>query len=146
MTNKLSTIEKVVGTWMLDSIYYKFEDGSQVDMYGSQPIGILMYDHNGNMNAQLGNNNRQIPHTNSNEKLNKKIGDSYMAYYGKYYEESPGKIIHKVIGCVNPSWIGEKEIRFYAVDKDILKIWTPSVAIDGKNAIIEVIWLRSSNK
>lgn len=139
------TTEKVVGTWGLISIYYLFEDGSKKNMYGENPIGILMYDNHGYMNAQLGANQRQhISHSDQVDESTVKsiFYDTYIAYYGTYYEESEGKIIHEVIGCTNPSWIGGREVRFVDVRGDELRIWTPPCMVDGKEAVIEVMWQR----
>jgi len=139
-------IDQIKGSWKLISIYYFFADGTQIDMYGENPIGILMYDDNGYMNAQLGRNHREevcsYKECMNDLATKSQIFDSFMAYYGKYYEESPGKIIHLVEGCINPFWIGQKEIRYVDVQGDILKIWTPPTPIDGRQAIIEVFWQR----
>jgi hypothetical protein len=145
--NRESMLDKIVGTWKLVSIYFLFDDGTHKDMYGDSPIGILMYDNSGYMNAQLGSNHRQDtfkdPNAMVDPLLKSRIFDSYMAYYGTYYEEVPGKVIHVVEGCTNPTWIGEKEIRFVDVKGDTLKIWTPKTVYDGKKAVIEVIWQRA---
>ncbi len=145
MDNKLNTLAEIQGTWILGDIYYKFEDGSKVDMYGPNPVGILMYDAHGKMNAQLGKKDRQIQVSKDSGTASSGLDESYIAYYGDYYEDSFGKIIHEVIGCTNPSWIAEKEIRFYEIDKNILKIWTPPSDVNGKNAIVEVIWHRCTD-
>ncbi len=144
-----STLEKITGTWKLNAIYFLFNDGSKEDMYGPNPIGILMYDSNGYMNAQLGESGRQTSFKNKEWMLDlnlKSIAfDSYMSYYGTYYEEEPGKVIHQVEGCINPDWIGEKEIRYVDTQGDILKIWTPKTQINGKEAVVEVLWQRVLN-
>lgn len=136
----------IVGTWDLQAIYFKFEDGTKMDMYGPNPNGVLMYDNCGMMNAQLGCNNHKS-FFERNDNLDERIPSaqlfgSYMAYYGKYYEEISGKLIHEVIGCINPEWIGEKEIRYFKIKDDCLKIWTPVQSIHNKEATIEVIWHR----
>ncbi|MCT4587841.1 MAG: lipocalin-like domain-containing protein [Carboxylicivirga sp.] len=146
----MEPIKQLVGTWKLESIYFLFDDNTKMDMYGDSPLGILMYDDRGYMNAQLGFNKREEKYNtgewSNDPAIKSEVFDSFMAYYGKYYEESPGKIIHLVEGCVNPDWIGEKEIRFYKIDGDTLKIWTPKTKVEGKNGIIEVIWKRANNE
>ncbi|MFT3738024.1 MAG: lipocalin-like domain-containing protein [Breznakibacter sp.] len=138
-------IEKIVGSWNLISIYYLFDDGTKMDLYGKKPIGILMYDENGFMNAQLGDNLRQEifrADDLADPTAKSKIFDSYMAYYGTYYEEAPGKVIHEVIGCTNPTWIGKKEIRYVDIHGDTLRIWTLPTLVDRREAVIEVYWQR----
>jgi len=141
MTNENNVYLPIVGTWVLSSIYYLFDDGTKQDMYGSKPLGILMYDENGLMNAQLGSKDHKSYDFES--QTCSCLFSNYMAYYGDYYEESPGKLIHKVTGCVHPHWIGEKEVRYYELKEDVLRIWTPKMNINGKDAIIEVYWKRA---
>ncbi len=130
-------MKELVGIWSLNTIYYKFEDGSTLDVYGTNPIGVLEYHSNGNVNAQLGKK-----HWNYNSADD--IYANYMAYFGKYYEESPGKLIHKIIGCVNPDWVDKNEVRYFELNGDTLKIWTPKIEFNGKTPIIEVFWRRSN--
>nr|WP_321451598.1 lipocalin-like domain-containing protein [uncultured Carboxylicivirga sp.] len=141
MSNENTSQLPVVGTWILSTIYYLFDDGSKQDMYGPNPLGVLMYDANGIMNAQLGSRNHKSYDFQSHSCA--ELFTNYMAYYGDYYEESPGQIIHEVTGCVHPQWVGEKEVRYYELKEEVLKIWTPKMKINGRDAIIEVYWKKA---
>jgi hypothetical protein len=52
-----SVLKQIEGSWLLVSMTY-MADGSEVNLYGKDPIGILTYDKNGYMNAQMGYSNR----------------------------------------------------------------------------------------
>ncbi len=136
----------IIGTWRLKSIYYKNGDGDKTNLYGENPLGILMYDISGYVNAQLGSNNRLGMKSNNGNALTTKdkegAFDSFMAYYGKYYEKEPGVMIHQIEGCINPNWLNKDEIRYFRLKGDILEISTPKIYINGIEAVIEVLWKR----
>ncbi len=143
MKNQSDIINEIIGTWKLISIYYKYKNGNKENMYGPNPIGILMYDKSGNMNAQLGYRGREITYKNSysnNDQIKASCFDTYMCYYGSFYEESPGIVIHHVVGCTNPTWINRKEIRYIKIENNILKIDTPEMEYNGEKVILEVMW------
>ena len=141
---KKSVIPQIIGTWKLECIYYKTPKNVKVDLYGTNPNGILMYDKFGYMNAQIGFSERSHLKEMNPEDDDLKIAshDTFMAYYGKYYEKEYGVIIHEVEGCLKPSWEGMNETRYVTINDDILYITTPETIIDGVNTIIEVFWKR----
>lgn len=138
--------EKIVGTWKLKSIFFRNENDQPINLYGENPNGILMYDNYGYMNAQIGFSNREHMSsdklTGGTDKEKLKAFDTFMAYYGKYYEKEPGVIIHQVEGCLIPNWVGEDEIRYCKIDKNLLYISTPETLINNFKTKIEVIWER----
>ena len=139
-----SAIPEIIGTWLLESIYYINRQGKRIDLYGEHPRGILMYDKHGYMNAQLGQSDRTHLQQLSEEStgLKEQSFDTFMAYYGKFYEKEPGVIIHDVIGCMKPSWEGLQEIRIIDIQEDRLYITTPTMQLDGSETKIEVYWKR----
>lgn len=139
-----SVKDEIVGTWKLLSIFYRDREGNKVNLYGENPNGILMYDKHGYMNAQIGNSMREkmssaaLSGGDDAEKL--KAFNTFMAYYGKYYEREPGMIIHEVEACLIPNWEGQEEIRFCKIAGDLLYITTPETTIDSIDTVIEVVW------
>ncbi len=144
--DKKSVKEEIVGTWKLQSIFYKDAEGKKIDLYGENPNGILMYDKLGYMNAQIGQKNREkmssaaLSGGSDSEKV--KAFDSFMAYYGKYYEKEPGEIIHVVDACLIPNWEDQDEIRYCDINGDTLYITTPTTVINSHETVIEVFWKR----
>jgi hypothetical protein len=142
--NGISVKEHVVGTWKLLSIFYWDKAGNKVNLYGDKPKGILMYDKHGYMNAQLGYSEREKMSTaaigggTKEEKL--KAFDTFMAYYGKYYEREPGVVVHEIIAGSIPNWEGQDQIRFCKIVDGFLHISTPEMIVNGITTIIEVVW------
>lgn len=141
-----SIIESLKGSWMLVSMSYENKNGETVHLYGENPIGILTYDNNGYMNAQMGFRHRSNFTTDS-------LGDgsseeiisaykSYMAYFGRYYEKEPGVIVHQVEGCLFPNWQNHNEIRYATIKNDLLIISTPEIIFDNYSIIIKAVWKR----
>lgn len=139
--------EKIIGTWKLVSWKYKGEDNQLFDFFGESPQGILMYGASGYMNAQLMKAERS-------NFLSESLTDgsleevreaylSYAAYYGKYYENSPGEIIHIVEGSLFPNWVGHQEIRYGQINGEYLILTTPPIHAKGKEIIFIVTWRRN---
>jgi hypothetical protein len=140
-------LEQIEGSWLLVSMTYKDDEGKEVDLYGKSPLGILTYDENGYMNAQMGYSNRQnFRHQSLGEGSMDEITNAYktyMAYYGKYYEKEPGMIIHQVEGCLFPNWQGKEEIRYARIEDGLLVISTPPTLFGNGEIVIKAVWRRT---
>jgi hypothetical protein len=139
--------DKIIGTWKLVSWKYNDEHGTPVDFFGEEPGGILMYDKSGYMNAQLNMDNRASFRseslTDGTDEEIRKAYLSYAAYYGKYYEKSPGEIVHIVEGSLFPNWVGHEEIRYGKIQGEYLILSTPPIQAKGKKIVFNVNWKRA---
>jgi len=146
--HNMSTADQFIGTWELVSTRFHAEDGTRVDSpYGSDPQGILMYDANGFMAAQLCQGRRRPFPT-----ADRKAGDdeqtraafeSYQAYCGRYridLEES--MIIHTVIQSLLPNWVGTEQRRHFTFTDGQLVLRTPPMSIGGRLVSGELQWKR----
>jgi len=138
--------QDIVGTWKLVSWVYRNEIGEEVDYFEKNSTGILMYDENGYMNAQLMKPERSSFASDSinGGTLDEAYGafHSYLAYFGKYYEENPGTIIHQVEGSMFPNWIGNRQVRYGKIEGDKLIISTPPILAQGRETIFYITWQR----
>src|SRR5688572_20444247 len=103
---KESIKEKIIGTWKLVSWIYFNEKGELVHYFGEHATGILMYDKDGFMNAQLMKAKRQ-PFASDSIKGGTPFETynafhTYLAYFGRYYEDKPGEVVHIVEGSLFP--------------------------------------------
>jgi hypothetical protein len=144
-----SVKDKLVGTWRLLRWIYRDDAGNEVDYFGKGAVGILMYDAYGNMNAQLMRANRQAFASQSinggTPQETKAAFDSYIAYFGKYIETTPGEIVHMVEGSLFPNWFKDHQLRYATLVKNELKLSTPPVPVNGGTMVFEVTWERVTN-
>lgn len=138
--------EKLIGTWRLVSWMYRDAEGNEVDYFGKNAEGILMYDAFGNMNVQLMRANRTAFVSNDinggTPQETKAAFDSYIAYFGKYEEVRPCEIVHKVHGSLFPNWLENNQLRYATLSKNQLMLSTPPVPVDGVEIIFHIIWKR----
>lgn len=139
--------EQIIGTWKLVSWTYKNEKGEEVHYFGKNSTGILMYDKHGYMNAQLMKENR-APF--ASDSINGGSPDetygafhTYLAYFGKYYEENPGEMTHIVEGSLFPNWVGNKEIRYGKIEGNKLILSTPPIPAGGAEIVFHITWERA---
>lgn len=136
--------DKIIGTWKLISWVYFNDEGQPIHYLGENVTGILMYDKNGNMNAQLTKMER-LPFSSvslndgSPEDARAALSD-YVAYYGKYYENSPGELVHVVEGSLLPNWIGSKQVRYGRLKNDQLILSTPPIPSKDGELVFHLTW------
>ena len=140
--------DKLIGTWKLVSWKYNGENDVPTDFFGENPGGILTYDSSGYMNAQLNKSGRvRFVSESLTEGSSEEISQAYLsyaAYYGKYYEKSPGEIIHLVEGSLFPNWgVGHEEIRYAKIEGEYLVLSTPPIEAKGRKTIFTVTWKRA---
>ena len=138
--------DKFVGAWRLLSAEFRADDGSLAESpYGAEPLGILMYDAQGVMAAQLAHKDRQpfaIPDRmkGTPEEL-KAAFETYQAYYGTFkVDEREHTVTHTVTQALLPNWVGSQQRRYYKFLDGKLHLRTPPIVIGGKRVTGILIW------
>lgn len=138
--------DKFVGAWRLLSTTYTLEDGTPTESpYGPQPQGILMYDAQGVMAAQLSQSGRKPFAVNDRfagtpEEL-KAAFETYQAYTGTYkVDEKEHVVTHTVTQALLPNWVGTEQRRFYKFQDGKLTLRTPPILIGGKRIVGLLVW------
>ena len=137
---------EIIGTWKLVSWVYKNEKGEEVHYFGKNSTGLLMYDDNGYMNAQLMKEKRPAF---ASDSINGGTPEetygafhTYLAYFGKYYEQNPGEMVHIVEGSLFPNWVGHREVRYGRIEGDQLILSTPPIYAQGTEIVFYITWKR----
>ena len=144
MSNK--TNDAFVGTWRLVSTEFHSEDGSPVESpYGSAPQGIIIYDAQGNMAAQVSQGDRKAFAVNDrkagNDAETRAAFESYQAYNGRYrIDEQERVVIHTVTQALLPNWVGTEQRRHYTFEDGRLILRTPPMTIGGKSITGLLVW------
>jgi hypothetical protein len=142
----MADADKFVGAWRLISTEFRAEDGSLGESpYGTDSQGLLMYDAQGSMSAQLGQAHRAPfaiadRKAGSHEEL-KAAFESYQAYCGRYTVDQREQVIsHTVTLSLLPNWVGTEQRRYYKFEDGKLILRTPPMSIGGKALNGELVW------
>jgi hypothetical protein len=147
-TNLFAMMEadKFVGAWRLVSTDYQTEDGKPAESpYGPEPQGMLMYDAQGSMSAQLANKDRKpfavADRMRGTPEEIKAAFETYQAYFGRYkVDEREHVVIHTVTQALLPNWVGSEQRRQYKFQDGKLVLRTPPITIGGKRLVGTLVW------
>jgi len=138
-----------VGTWVLMSFEFRLSDGTATYPLGKDVAGLIMYDANGHVSAQLMRKDRPNFASGDQQKGTaeeiKAAFEGYVAYFGDYViDEDEKAVIHRPTGAMFPNWIGQDQKRFYEFSGDQLTLTTPPIQMDGVKIVGTLIWKRHS--
>jgi Lipocalin-like domain len=139
----------VVGTWRLVAAKSKAVDGSVEDLYGSAPLGQLIYDSAGHMSVHLLKPNlskcgtldrRTCPNPQAREAF-----DNYLGYWG-HYILAENTVLHEIEGASVPDWVGTSQKRLIQISGKHLTITTPPQQVGGVQSTVVLEWEREQSK
>ncbi len=145
----MGVTEQLIGTWTLVSFEYELANGATVAAYGPRPAGLLVYDPNGMMTAQIMNPGRPRfvsgdRRSGTFEELHSAV-EGYIAYFGTYeVDEAAGCVVHTEVGDIFPNAVGTKQTRYFELDGDRLSLSVPPVVLGGERMTARVVWERVS--
>ncbi len=108
----------VIGAWRLVSFEQPDSNGRIRPVWGAKPLGLVIYQEDGTMAAQLFDE-RRPPLQAAGERTSSEAAKAaafvgLSAYYGTYTIDSVGKqVTHHVEGAWNADWIGRDVVRAY---------------------------------
>ena len=139
--------DQLVGTWRLVSFVYELANGAEIPAYGERPLGLLVYDANGFMTAQIMNPDRPRfvsgdRRTGTLDELHAAV-EGYIAYFGTYeVDEAEGIVTHRELGDLFPNAVGTRQKRFFSLDGDRLALRVPPVVLGGERMTASIVWER----
>lgn len=140
---------QLVGSWRLVSISTVRPSGQEVtDWAGPRPSGLLMYQPNGYMSAQI---RLDPPASWSHESVDDATVeerayafDRYYGYFGKYdVDESKGVVHHYVESSLQPPEIGITYERHFRIEGDKLFLTTEAFTFKGEQRYNKLVWERA---
>ena len=143
----MSLREQLIGTWRLVSFEYHLANGTAVEAYGARPAGLLVYDANGLMAAQIMNPDRPRfvsgdRRKGTYEELHAAV-EGYIAYFGTYdVNEAEGYVTHTEAGDIFPNAVGTNQRRDVELEGDRLVLSVPPVVLGGERMTALVVWER----
>jgi len=141
--------ERLIGSWRLVS-WAARADGSDTSYpFGRHPDGSLIYTPGGWMSVQLSAEHR--PAVAARELAEASAGDraraasTYFAYCGTY-NVIRDVVIHEVVLCLHPAWIGtEQRRKFYFANGDLVLREGP-VEVAHESVVYELHWRCAQSK
>lgn len=128
------------GTWLLVSQTASYPDGRVEATRGENPVGILMYDADGNMSVQLMRTDERAGEYTDLAEL-KTAMEGYHAYFGRYEIDEARQIVkHHVVGSGYPGYRGSIQIRFYSLEGDTLTLRGEA---DENRPLRTMVWRRA---
>ena len=136
--------DQLVGTWILVSATVERQDGSKAEIFGPNPIGIVIFDADGHLSLQemrsdlpkFASNDRQTGTTDEN----KAIVQGLICYFGTYTLDDAAKILtFHLEGCSFPNWAGTDVKRSITLSGNEL-VWT---GIGSSSQPFRTIWKKA---
>lgn len=137
------TAKDLVGTWRVASVTSE-QDGTEIEPFGSDPKGILMFDENGRYALVLlrpdlptfASNNR----TAGTPEENSAVAKGSIGHFGTYAIEGGDTLVLRVEASTFPNWSGGEQKRPFTLTGGKLE-YTVLQAASGGTA--QVVWTRA---
>jgi Lipocalin-like domain len=107
-----------IGSWKLISYELTFTSGAVLKPFGDRPTGLILYQKDGHMSAQL-MSAEAAPFADSDplQATNDEAGGAwrgYIGYWGTFsVDTEKGVVTHHIEGGWFPNWIGKNQIRSF---------------------------------
>ena len=126
--------EQFIGTWKLVSI-----ESEESRLFGDRPVGILIYDADGNVAVQIMRNPRPTLAGGPAFPPAKEVQVAYKGYYAYYgtweVNEQQGTIVHHLEGSLRPGDVGKDFVRAYKFTGNRLAL-TPVEDLAASNSCL----------
>ena len=136
----------LVGAWRLASYEARTAQGQVSYPLGRDPIGYLLYTHDGHMSVAMMRADRanyassDLRGGTVEEKL--AAADTYISYCGRY-ELKRDEVVHHVEVAFFPNRVGTSQVRTFRLSGDTLSLSTPQMVIEGKQQTGHLVWQRA---
>jgi hypothetical protein len=134
--------KQFLGAWKLISFEVISTSGGVQKPFGEHPAGLILYQKNGHMSAQLMQPD-YVPFSNPDpgEARGNEIEEAwrkYVGYWGTFVVDRDKELVtHHVEGSWFPNWVGGKQVRAFRFEENHL---TLSANLPGGQA--RLVWER----
>ena len=141
VTAQGAVARRLVGAWEMVSFETIAADGTRRP--GAYDRGQSTYDASGRMSAQLMSSANKADTAPQTDEARAAAYRRYLGYYGPFVvDEAKGFVTHIVEGSSNPSWVGSRQVRYYALSADNAQLTLMLKAADGR-VTQSLVWKRS---
>jgi hypothetical protein len=115
---KSDIVAALLGTWQLESLQLRMEDGEIVEPFGPTPRGSIIFTRDGRMMTVISASRRTPPRTEADMAA---AFRGMMAYTGRFTVERDRAVI-EVDAAWDPTWEGTQQVRIAEVESDRLTL------------------------
>ena len=142
--------DQLIGAWTLVSYVEEPVDGSDPQYpMGEKLEGIIIYSVEGYMSVQIMRPDR--PKISSGDWSGatdseiREAASGYFAYAGPFHiDEEKKTVTHAVFLSLDPSWLGQAQVRVARIEGDILHLSTEKPLVsEGKETMYHLTWKRA---
>lgn len=144
--------EKLIGTWTLVELQeVALESGSISYPMGEMPKGLIMYNPDGYMSAQIMNpdrkNFKKEHWTGATAEEYRQEGSTYLAYSGPFTaDQNEQTLSHVMYISLFPNWTGQTQNRIIRFENEYLFLESgKSFLSEGKEVVHQLKWKRAEN-
>ena len=137
----------LVGSWRLVANQEHRADGRVTDVWGSDPLGRLVYDAGGRVSVQLLSRHRR-PFAGNDRAAGtpeetREAFVGFLAYFGTYtVDEAAGAVVHHVEGASFPNLMGTDQRRTFVLEGKRLTLSTPPILANQRTSTYVLTWER----
>lgn len=141
--------ELLVGVWALKTYTDTHTGTSELQPFGNEPAGLLIYTADGFVSAQLMQPGRKSSHpglwSNWSAEEFKTFGDGYIGYCGRYeVDEEHATVTHLPSVAFLPNFVGQRLLREVSFTDNRLTLKASYALPDGSTAASLLEWTRFS--
>jgi Lipocalin-like domain len=137
-------LTQLVGSWRLVSLGVTFADTKErIDLYGPHPAGYMVLSSNGRISFLFTRADRTPPQTDADRAM---LFSAMTAYTGLVRFEAEDRFVISVDLAWDPGWTGV-QIRYFTLERDRLKIWTPTQMhpqMGSRQFVGDLVWERET--
>jgi hypothetical protein len=141
------TVAQLLGTWQLVSIEETVAGKTQTSaLYGTHPVGNLMYQSDGHMCAALSNGKPPASKDPAKATDAQKTAyyESLIAYCGTFkLDAGTSTLYHYPSVAVSPAYVGSTQVRAFRLEGDKLTITAKNGLPDPKMEKLVLVWQRA---
>ena len=143
--SRQTTVNPLVGTWVLQEYVDVPEEGTPVYAFGDPPKGLFIFTADGHVSISLMRNPPAVNSTSVDPDPDACVPVWYCSYFGTYtYDPSGPAWTTKVEGGNIPNYLGREERRAFVIKDRMLTI-SETYSTDGKTFHAKRVLTRVSN-
>jgi len=130
--------QRLVGTWMVVSVYNVRPDGSRFEPFGPSLRGMSVFTNSGRFVVFL--TRTDLPRYASNDRFKGTVAEyqatvqGNIAYFGTYVINTDGSVTERIEGSSFPNWVGADQKRQITINEGTMDVVNPTPTIGGTTA------------